>query len=318
MKKSAKKAILALFLILIIIPTGIYIFFPATVFKIALRIERGMAGFTQHGIDIEGWHIEYLEGGQGEPLLLLHGFGGNKDNWTRIGRHLTPYFRVIAPDLPGFGESTRRPDAIYTAGEQIKRIYAFTRALNLQSFHLAGNSMGGYFAGIYAVTHPTDIKTLWLLAPGGVLSADVSEVHQMIKAGKPNPLIAGSTEEYDRLIDLVFVEQPYIPRSIKKHLVREALENRSLNRKIMNQLKSSVEKQALEVLLKGFPRPTLITWGKQDLVLHVSGAGILKSVMPNAEVLIMDRTGHVPMIERPEVSAAGYRQFLKKQIKDHL
>jgi pimeloyl-ACP methyl ester carboxylesterase len=172
MKKKYILLIAALTIVLAVVV--VYFAFPAAAFKFLLKAERSSAGLEQHSIKVDGLHIEYLEGGQGDVVLLLHGFGANKDNWTRISKHITPHYRVIAPDLPGFGESSRQPDANYTIAAQADRVNAFVRTLGIQSFHLGGSSMGGNIAGVYAAQHPESVISLWLVAPGGVASADPS------------------------------------------------------------------------------------------------------------------------------------------------
>ena len=170
--------------------------------------------------------------------------------------------------------------------------------------------MGGNIAGAYASRYPDDIKSLLLIAPGGVASSEHSEMFRRLKQGKPNPLVARSVEEYERLLDFVFVNRPFIPYPIKKLLIKEAIDHQPLNKKIFKQLRSSVDVPPLEVLLNGLPVPTLIVWGSQDRVLHVSGAKLLESVMPNAKAEIIDAVGHLPMIEKPEKTAGLYLNFL--------
>ena len=101
-----------------------YHLFPGVVFKVLRNMERGVAGLDQRSLDVGKLHMEYLEGGQGDILVLRHGFGGDKDNWTRVAKYLTPHFRVVMPDLPGFGDSTKDPDAHYTIFDQVKRLHA--------------------------------------------------------------------------------------------------------------------------------------------------------------------------------------------------
>lgn len=290
----------------------IYFLFPGMMFRALVGVERGIAGLEQRRVQVGDWNIEYLEGGKGETLVLLHGFGANKDNWTRIGRYLTKHFRLIAPDLPGFGESTQRPDADYSIEAQAERVHAFCQALGLQSFHLGGNSMGGNISGAYAVRYQKTLKSLWLIAPGGVASAEPSEMYRLLKAGKPNPLVAQSAEDYDRILDFVFVKRPFIPRALKMRLAKEAMDHRALNQKIYRQIQESGQSVRMEALLEGLDVPTLIIWGAQDRVLHPSGAKILKSVMPRAEIVIMEDVGHVPMLEKPEETARAYLRFLRK------
>jgi pimeloyl-ACP methyl ester carboxylesterase len=137
----------------------------------------------------------------------------------------------------------------------------------------------------------------------------------MLKSGDRNPLVAGNSEEYDQLLDFVFVKKPTIPGSLKRHLVEEAIKNRPLNQKIYKQIKSTDPKNfvPLEVLLKDNQTKTLILWGDKDRVLHMSGAKKLESVMPNAKSVIMKDIGHVPMVEKPEDSANIFLNFLGKK-----
>ncbi len=86
--------------------------------------------------------------------------------------------------------------------------------------------------------------------------------------------------------------------------------HKALNRIIFNQLRKPENRQDLEVMLKDSSVPVLIIWGAQDRVLHVSGANILKSVIPNAMVKVMEGVGHVPMVEKPEKTAGLYLHFL--------
>jgi abhydrolase domain-containing protein 6 len=300
-------------LVLLVISFGfaaIYFLFPEAAFDLLIRVERSAGGLEQHSINVNRLRIEYLQGGKGDALILLHGFGANKDNWTRIAKHLTPYFRIIAPDLPGFGESSPDPDGNYSIVVQTERVKAFVQALGIESFHLGGSSMGGTIAGTYASTYPEDLKSLLLISPGGVAASEPSEMMRRMEKGEPNPLVAGSVEDYERLLDFVFVKRPFIPLPIKRLLTREAIEHQPLNRKIFKQIRNSIEIAPLEVLLKGLPAKTFIVWGAQDRVLHASGAKILRSVMPNAEAEVLDATGHLPMIEKPKETALLYLSFL--------
>ena len=157
MSRTAKKLLIAIPFIILLAAVAGYLFFPGVTLETLISIERGIAGLDQKGIDIGSLHIEYLEGGEGEVLVLLHGFGGNKDNWTRVAKYLTPHFRVIAPDLPGFGESSKDFDASYTYSAQADRIHQFVQALGVDKFHLGGNSMGGNLSGNYAAKFEDDI-----------------------------------------------------------------------------------------------------------------------------------------------------------------
>jgi len=313
MTTKMKKIVILTPLVMLLCLIGIYFLFPGAMLDLLRALERRAGGLNQHSINVDGLRIAYLEGGKGDALVLLHGFGANKDNWTRFAKHLTPHFRVIAPDLPGFGESSAHPEADYTIRVQVERVKALVRALRITSLHLGGSSMGGNIAGAYASNYAEEVKSLLLLAPGGVTSAEPSEMFRRLREGKPNPLVAKSAEDYEHLLDFVFVKRPFMPRAIKKYLIQEAIEHQPLNSKIFKQLLSSRDVPPLEVLLNGLPIPTLIVWGAHDRVLHVSGAKILEAVMPKAKAEVMDAVGHLPMIEKPKETARMYLSFLEQR-----
>lgn len=124
-----------------------------------------------------GEQMTYLEGGNlaGAPLLLIHGFGGNKDNFTRIADKLDGYHLLI-PDLLGFGNSSKPLAADYRADAQAQRLHQLLQFKGLDSaIHVGGNSMGGGISVAYAAMYPKNIKSLWLLDSGGFWSAGLRE-----------------------------------------------------------------------------------------------------------------------------------------------
>ena len=293
-------------LLVVVLLLGLVWWFPQTTLTIAQELERRRAGLTETTVEAANHQIVYLAGGAGDHLLLLHGFGADKDNWVRVAQHLTPHFHVIAPDLPGFGESTRDPNARYSIDDQVQRLHAFVETLGLGTFHLGGNSMGGNIAGIYAARYPNEIKSLWLLAPGGVVTAQPSELATRLTEGD-NPLLIDSVDGFDRLLNLTFVTPPYIPSSIKQYLAIQTIARRAFNQKILQDLLAFP--QPLEPALQDFTAPTLLMWGDTDRVLHVSGAAILTRLVKNGHVAILEHTGHIPMIEKPQESAQQFLRF---------
>ena len=314
MTLQAKRLFILVPLLLVLMVVAFYYLFPGVVFKVLRNVERSVAGLEQRSLDVGTLHLEYLEGGQGDVLVLLHGFGGDKDNWTRVAKYLTPHFRVVMPDLPGFGDSTKDPDTHYTIFSQVDRLHAFLTDLGISRFHLGGNSMGGYIAGFYAAKFPREIQTLWLLAPGGVISAQPSQLHLLLSKGT-NPLLVKKTEDYEHLMDFVFFKRPFIPKSIIQHFTRAAIANQSLHSHIFKQLASDTDSIPMELFLPQVRVPTLVTWGQEDQVLHVSGAKILESYLPNATIQIMKNTGHIPMLEKPEASALAFIAFRDQVFK---
>ncbi|UUZ77941.1 alpha/beta hydrolase [Polaromonas sp. P1(28)-13] len=210
--RIVKLAVAAL-AVFVIAAIGFVYLAPESATRLALDLERQRAGLVRKHIDLPGGlHYAYLEGGQGEPLMLLHGFGADKDSFTRVARFLTPHFRVIVPDQIGFGESAHPQQADYAPIAQAARLRALAQALGIQSLHLGGSSMGGHIALTYAALHPAEVKSLWLLDPAGVWSAPESELRKIVRQTGKNPLMARSEDEFAGIFAFVMSDPPFIPR----------------------------------------------------------------------------------------------------------
>lgn len=301
---------LALLLVLLLAALGAMCFlFPKQFAGFALGVERQRSGLHRSEVDIPGFHVVYLEGGRGEPLILLHGIGADKDNWTRTSRWLTTHYHVIAPDLPGFGESSKPDSATYDIDAQVRNVNALADALHLGKFSIGGNSMGGWIAGGYVAAHPERVITAWLLDPGGVAGAKQSEMMDIVNKGGHVPIFARDSAEMRELLNFVFVHPPYLPGVILDEIAHEQSSNYALNMKIFGELRDDWKTHALDTILAGSKTATLITWGDHDRVLDVSGAEALHKVMPNSTVALMPNIGHVPAVEDPEGSAVDYLKF---------
>lgn len=279
--------------------------------------ERHIAGLVTKEIQVDDHKIVYLEGGKGQAVLLLHGFAGNKYLWTRFARHLADDYHLVIPDIAGFGESSQIPKETYDAETQVKRIDRFIRALKIERFHLAGNSMGGLLAAMYGATYPEKVMTLSLLAPAGVGSPKPSAMALFLRKGA-NPLLTGSAEEYERLLALCFVKEPFIPSQFKKLLVADAIAHRKFDEKIWNDMKlhrasdgSFSPEPHLDPYLPKIQAPVLLIWGDTDRILDVGGVAVLEKKLQNCRTVVMKETGHMPMLEKPKETASLYAGFLK-------
>ena len=304
-KKLAVAALLVM--LLFVVP---YFLFPEFLFNIAQKASRLSAGLVKKEIQVDNHRIVYLEGGQGKTVLLLHGYAANKDNWTYFAKRLTRDYRVIIPDLPGFGESTKRFDENYNIESQVKRLDRFAEILQLERFNLVGNSMGGLIAALYSERVPQKISTLALLAPAGLLTAQKSEFSRQLEKGD-NLLLISSADDLEKVLPYLFVKPPAISGPFKKVLAAQGMAAREFNVKIMKDLMD--ERLALEPLLPMIQAPVCIIWGDHDRILDVSGASILEKGLKNHQTFILKETGHLPMMEKPAETAAAYMSFLKNQ-----
>ncbi len=300
------RAVLDLIVICILAAVALVYFMPETATTMAIDLERKRAGLSRKQIDLPGGlHYVYLEGGQGEPLMLLHGFGANKDNFVRVARFLTPRYRVIIPDNLGFGESGHPSDADYRAGAQAVRLRNLARALGITKVHLGGSSMGGHISMMYAAHYPDEVQSLWLLDPGGIWSAPPGELRKVIAEGGENPLMAKSEDDFARIFKFVMSKPPFIPRPMLNVMAQERIDNYDLEKRIFMEL--SID--SIEEHVTGLKTPTLIVWGDNDRVINMATAGVLNKLMPDSQVIIMPGVGHLPMIEDPGKAALDYLKF---------
>lgn len=304
--RKAIKWVLGLGVAALLAATAFVVLAPEAALRGFIALERQRAGLVRKQIELPGeLQMVYLEGGQGEPLLLLHGFGADKDNFTRVARFLTPHYRVIVPDQLGFGESAHPAQADYAPAAQAARARALAQALGLTGLHLGGSSMGGQIALTYAAQHPTEVKSLWLLDTAGVHSAPASELRKILEAGGPNPLMARTEDEFAQVFAFAMQDPPFIPRPLLNVIARERVRHFALEQRIFSQIAAD----SVEARIAGLAVPALIVWGEQDRALHVGSAQVLQALMPRSQVIVMPAVGHLPMIERPRQSADDYLRF---------
>lgn len=279
---------------------------PAKATHFAVNAERQLSGLVRREIELPGGlRYVYLEGGTGEALMLLHGFGADKDNFTRSARYLTPHYRVIVPDHIGFGESSHPPQADYAATAQAERLRTLAQALGVKTVHLGGSSMGGQIAMAYAARYPAEVASLWLLDPAGVWSAPKSELAKIVVGEGRNPLIARNEQEFAQTFAFVMSDPPFIPRPMLDVMAQERIRNVALAERIFKQIAAD----SVEPLVTGLATPALIVWGDRDRAISVATAEVLHGLMPRSQVIIMPGIGHLPMVERPQQSAQDYLRF---------
>ncbi|HET6460030.1 MAG TPA: alpha/beta hydrolase [Syntrophales bacterium] len=276
-------------------------------FLMAIDAQRRAANLVKKEVQVEDHKIVYLEGGNGETVVLLHGFGGNKDHWTTFANYLKGYHLVI-PDVPGFGESSQVPTGRYDLESQLGRIERFVEVLKLDKFHMAGNSMGGAFTAAYGAKHPKKVLDLALLDTAGAPSQNKSEFVMQLENGN-NLLMVHNEEDYEKLMTAVFVKRPTAPESFRKVMIAYWIAHLEFDKKIWCDLQWTSQ-FSLAPFLPLIQAPVLIIWGDQDKLVDVGGVAFLEKSLKNYRTAIMRDMGHCPMMERPEETAKVYMSFL--------
>ena len=274
-----------------------------------LQLNRATAGLSAHTLTSGGHTLHYLDGGSGETLVLLHGIFAEKDHWVDFARPLTPHYRVIAPDLPGFGESTRLPNNDYRYAAQVEYLKDFLDHLGVQRAHLGGSSMGGTIAALFAIRYPNRVASVALIgAPHGLHTPQPSEMDPMVDAGQ-SPLIVAQADAFEPMLDFVFAQRPFLPYPILHAAKADALRNAASNLRIWNAQRK--DRYLLDAHIGELMQPTLVLWGEKDRLFDVSGAAPLRTRLPQAQVQVLPGVGHLPMMETPKSSAQLYVQFVE-------
>jgi abhydrolase domain-containing protein 6 len=274
-----------------------------------IGLERFTSGLKRRVVQVGDHRVVYSEGGHGGPVVLVHGFGASADSWNRFAKPLTKRYHVIAPDLPGWGASARIEAASYGYPAQLERLHQFLSQLKLGRVHLVGHSMGGFIASAYAAHYPDEVITLGLIAPHGMVEPEPSELARDVAKGD-NWLVASSRKEFDRLLNNVFSKRPYAPEAVLSYLADHAVRNSAKSRLIFEEMQTN--NPPLADLLPAVKSPTLIVWGDQDRVLHVSSADLFRQGIRNSELLIIRGSGHMPLVENARQCAAAWLAFVDK------
>ena len=277
-------------------------------------------------ISVEGLRTRVLVEDRGvndrEPVLLVHGVGGWAENWRPVMSALASTGRrVIALDLPGFGESEAPRRVRYFGPEDAfypRFVLAAMDALDINRAHIAGNSMGGAVAYMTAVTAPTRTRSLVLAAPGG-LGRDVALFLRAcslpgfgLVARLPRPRRAARdalrTCFYDarRITPELYVEaERYGNRSFPEFI--RALSAGVGIRGVRRSLRSAWIARSSE-----YTGPALVVWGREDYVLPLRHLADVHATLPQAQIALIDHCGHMPQAERPEEFLAATLPFLDR------
>lgn len=254
--------------------------------------------------------IEYMKAGRGMPVVLLHGLFAQKEQWTEVVCGLSAAgLMVIAPDLPGYGNSKPFPIGDYRLEKQVALLHRFIESLGFRKIHIAGSSMGGAIASMYGNQYPGQTASLAFIgAPLGIEPWGVRVQAALVKG--VNPFIPLNTEQFNLEMELLFYEPPVVPESIKDRLLADYQKSNRHYQQVWN-----IVNLYMNQIAKSSPVriPTLILWGKQDEIFSVAGVVALQAKYPGNEHYILSDAGHLLMLEKPKEVSFQYIQFLKQR-----
>ncbi len=312
MRLSSRLALSSALIAALLLPLSAHASVGAWVQEQALAFEQSLANLERQDIQIDDHviptYVRHLD--SNEPCaVLVHGFTARAAHWFRLARHLPKQRCVITMDLAGFGEATFHADGAYDATTQADRIAKLLRTLDLkQPADLMGNSMGGYIVAQVALNHPELVNSLTLLNASGVSSPEPSTLGKQIAAGQ-NGFFATDMAGFEQFYAMTMSEPPYVPGIVRDAVGRLAISRISRHQYIFEQLKATVMDQDLLRI----DTPTLIVWGDEDQLLHVSMTQVWRTI-PGSRVFIYHGIGHMPHLERPKQTAHLFQRFSNRQL----
>ena len=271
-------------------------------------------------VEIDGTRVNVLEVGEGEPLVFVHGHSGNWTNWLENIPRLARSRRVIAPDLPGFGFS-EMPEWRISIENYARFLGRLFDALGVESAPVVGNSMGGFVGAELAVKDPERVDALVLVSAAGLSTKYVGLSDELLRRGWFRAF-ARAINAYASIPEArleTLVRRPRLRRAVLAAVVRHP--DRLAPRMAAEMLRGSGRPAApfaTDAIVDYDFRdhasrvrcPTLLVWGDSDRVVPVESADAYAEAIPHASKVILEDTGHVPMIERPEEFDRLVEEFL--------
>ena len=268
-------------------------------------------GAVAKDVTVMTFRLHYIEAGQGPPVVLLHGLGGDGSRWGPNIGPLAKDFHVFALDQIGFGQSDK-PLANYHTGMLAEFLAGFLKAVGVPKASLVGNSMGAGVALYMAVHYPEMVDKIVLADGGGYRSENAgprpaptaAELH---RRAIQNSVTREETREFFRIMF-------HNKSLVTDQMVDAQLPMRLRSAFTITKIQESGEKglgSLSEAEVRGVKAPTLILWGKYDELANPAGADRLEKAIPGSKKIMIDDCGHMPQLEKSDEFNRLVREFLK-------
>ena len=256
-------------------------------------------------ISINGNNIRYLESGESEKtIVLVHGLGASAERWEFVIPEFSKHYRVIVPDLIGFGYSDK-PLVDYTTEFFSDFISSFFQELGLNKINIIGSSLGGQITAKYASDQLHTIDHLVLVSPSGIMKSSTPALDAYVMAAlypdlevakNAFQMMAGGTRQVQQKVIEDFVKRMKLPNA---------------KMAFMSTLLGLKNSELTTNSLKKISVPTLIIWGEHDPVIPIKYADEFVSSIQDCRFYMMDNSGHTPYVDDPKRFAKLVLDFLE-------
>jgi abhydrolase domain-containing protein 6 len=279
---------------------------PYAVVRTEYARQRIAAGLSQASARVAGHRWVYASS-DGAPanaptVVMLHGFTGSKENWYPVAKRLEGRYRLLIPDLPGWGQSERRRGGDYGYLAEAERVAAFVRTISPgKPVVLLGHSMGGGIAPLVAARHPDLVSHVGLLAAAGVRFRD-NQFGKDVLAGE-NPFGVQDTGSLQHYVDILFqsdAAKPWIPWPVSEIVIARRRADARFEQSVLDRIGRSSERFAPGVAARKVHQPALLLWCRQDRVIDASAMELYAADMPQARKVLLEGCGHMSLVEQPD------------------
>jgi pimeloyl-ACP methyl ester carboxylesterase len=281
--------------------------------------QRWVAGLSLRQTDVAGHRWVYAVRAADDPkaptLVMLHGFTGSKENWYPLAAKLRGRYRLVIPDLPGWGASERIDNADYGFVAQSARVAAFIDRIGHGAggeVVLLGHSMGGGIAALTAAEYPRQVARVGLFDAAGVRFKD-NRFGTEVLAGR-NPFSVYDDASLKRYIDTVFHDdstKPYIPWPASRQLIAWRMRQAPFEQRVLDKIGRSGERFLPGDAAARIRQPALLLWCRQDAVIDSSAMALYGAKMPQARQVLLEDCGHMSIVEKPDDVAAALETLIE-------
>ena len=277
---------------------------PYALVRAEFARQRIALGLARRVVEVDGIRWVYAEGtahaADAPVLVMLHGFTGSKENWYPVVRRLRGRYRLLVPDLPGWGESQREGFAGHGFAAQAARVAGFIRATCDGPVVVLGHSMGGGIAAVLAAREPGLVARVGLFDAAGVRFAD-NAFGLDVLAGN-NPFAVHDRASLGQYIEILFHDRsvlPAMPWPAPAILIARRRRDGAFEQAVLDDIGRGPDRFLPGEEAARIRQPALLAWGAHDRVIDPSAMDLYAARMPQARKVLLDGSGHMTVMEQP-------------------
>jgi pimeloyl-ACP methyl ester carboxylesterase len=270
------------------------------------------AGSFLHSRQVQGTRVLFYDRGSGPALVLIHGMFGDHLDWEPVLEPLSRRHRVIAMDLPGFGDS-EKPDRDYTGEFFVAALQELLHALGVERATVVGNSFGGILAVLWTLAHPQTVERLVLISSGGLRAFGGEEKQLAVERMSEENLLGLTVPVQRLLLGPIFAKSgPIQERYFAKQDAKLGRADFPAYARVLVRSIHLVLSQYLLERLREIRCPTLLLWGDHDLIFPVELARHALEQLPDGRLKIVPGGAHALQLDCPEDVVAAIEEFLSR------